>query len=136
MNKLMASLFLGLGLLVLGSRAEATSIKGAKNYTTTAYSTTVSTVAASGPAVVYGVILSTGTGGTDYTVLWDKAVVGATVISTTSGLVAKVVVSSTTQNTVYTFDPPLQFNNGVVVANSAATNISTVIWEKGRLAGQ
>lgn len=135
MNKtlkvLLAAVALGFGMTSLSHAAGAT--RGAKTYTSINYSTTVTTVTASGAGVVYGVILGTGSAGTDHTVLWDKAATGATVISTTSGLVAKLIVSSATQNTTIYFDPPLQFNNGIVMANSAATTVSTVIWERGRL---
>lgn len=134
MKKLIGSLLLLGAMVISGNPAEAASGRsGAKTAASIVYSTTISSVAVSGPAALYQVILSSGAAGTDYTALWDKASVGATVISTTSGLVNKLVVSSATQNTVFTFDPPIQFSNGIVAGNSTALNVTTFVYQRGRV---
>jgi hypothetical protein len=133
MNKLMAFLLLGLGLVMLPSRGEcAAAARGAKNYSTSTFTTTASSVSVSGAGVVYGVILGTGTAGTDFLSLFDASSIAA-LTSTSTSFKVRVNVSSATQNTIVSFDPPLQFNSGIVAANSAATLWSTVIYEKGRL---
>lgn len=134
MNKIIGILSLGLLLGCLAGTSEAASARGgAKPVKSVNYTTTVSSVAVNGSATVYQVILSSGTAGTDYLALWDSATTGAiSGIAISTNLKAKVVVSSATQNTVVTFDPPLLFTNGIVAANSAATMWSAITYERGR----
>lgn len=133
MKKLMGILFF-LGVVAMAKDVQAAaSVRAPKSYTTINYSTTPSSVTVSGAGVVYGVILSTGTAGTDYMALFDSASIGTLVANATTFKV-RVNISSTTQNTVVTFDPPLQFTSGIIAALSAATSWGTVIYERGRAA--
>jgi hypothetical protein len=134
LNKLIGLLVLGFGVLVVtDSHAAAAPARGAKNIASVNYTTTASTVAANGAAVVYGLILSTGTAGTDFTALFDAATAASIAAGNNTNMKARVNVSSATQNTIVVFDPPLQFNTGVIVANSSAANWALVIYEKGRI---
>lgn len=137
MNKLIAVLSFGLFVVAMSGNAEAASARGgAKTVGAVTYTTTVSSVAVRGPAAVYQVVLSTGTAGTDHVALFDAATTVGITVGVTTGLRAKINVSSSTQNTVVTFDPPLQFNNGIVAANSAATMWSLITYERGRITQQ
>lgn len=135
MNKLIAVLSLGLLFGFLSVNAEAApGVRGAKASKNINYSTTVSSVSVSGPATVYQVVLSTGTQATDYVALFDSATSGAIAGATVStNLKARIYVTTTTANTVVTFDPPLQFNNGIVAANSTSTMWSLITYERGRV---
>lgn len=129
---LLAAVVLGLGLSM---RSEAALARGAKQVQSMQNSTTGIAVSSTS-AVVYSVTLSTGTGGTDYVVLFDSnAITGLNAItqSTAVGYKLRINVSSTTQNTVVIFDPPLQFNNGLVAFNSTGVITSMITWEKGRI---
>lgn len=134
MKKLMAVLLLGVACMAVSSKAQAVSAaaRGAKYMANVSYTTTVSSVSVSGPAAVYGVILGTGVAGTDYMAIFDRASIGnATVQGNT--MIARIYASSTTQNTYVQFDPPLQFNSGIVAGNSTNAIWGTIIYEKGRV---
>lgn len=135
MKKLMGLSLLFIGCLMLSAKAEASSMaRGAKSSKAINYTTTASSVTVSGPAVVYAVILASGTAGTDYTALFDSASIGAlAATSITSALKVRVYVSSATQNTIVNFDPPLQFANGLIAANSSATSAALIVYEQGHL---
>lgn len=134
MNKLIAFLSFGLLVGLMAGTSDAASVaRGARAVANVNYSTTVSSIAVSGPAVVYQVVLSTGTAGTDYVALFDSATSGAiSGASVSTNLKLRVNVSSATQNTVMTFDPPLLFSNGIVAANSAVGLWSAITFERGR----
>lgn len=133
MKKLIGFGILGLALLAWAPSAQAaSSSRGAKSNAAILYSTSVSSVSTTGSATLYAVTLSSGTAGTDYVQLWDLASIGGTTLATNTGLKAKIVVSSATQNTVVNFDPPLLFKNGIIAANSATTMTSLITFEAGR----
>lgn len=126
-------LVLAFGLFYKPPTVEAVqAARGAKMSTSILFTVTPASVSVSGPAVVYGVILSSGTAGTDYVVLFDSGAIAGN-LPTTMTFKTKIIASSATQNTVVSFDPPLQFNSGIIAANNAATLWSTIIWEKGRV---
>jgi hypothetical protein len=130
MKKLLFSLVVAFGLGLV-NRAEAASARGeARTGTAVNYTTTVSSISTTA-AMVYQVVLSTGAS-TEYVALHDAA--SSAALSNTT-LKTRVVYSSTTQNTVVTFDPPLQFNRGVYAVPSAATGQALIIFGKGRSPG-
>lgn len=136
MNKLIGLSVLVLGLVMLGGvNAEAGSSRaGSKGYVVNNYSTSISTVSVK-PAALYQVIIGTGTAGTDYTALFDLAS-GTTIVGASANTSKmRLHVSSATQNTVITFDPPIQFNNGIYAVNSAVGISSTYVYEQGRPTG-
>lgn len=110
----------------------AVGVRGAKG-SSTFTSTTVQAITTT-PTAVYSVILGTGAV-TDYTVLVDSAnATGIAVASVaTTGFKGRVYPSSTTQNTQVTFDPPLQFNNGLTAASATANTTVTITYESGRV---
>jgi hypothetical protein len=134
MKKLIGISFLAVGLLFLSGRSEAVQpARGAKQTTTIIGSTIVIGVS-SGTAVVYAVTLGTGTAGTDFVTLFDSATVsGLAAGSQSTSYKMRLNVSSATQNTFYVFDPPLQFNNGIMAVNSAGTLTSMITYERGRV---
>ena len=134
MKKLLLSLGLfGMFLLASGSVEAAGATRGAKQTVALNYTTTASSVSVSGASVVYAVIMSTGASG-DFMALFDSASIGAlSATSITSALKTRVYMSSATQNTVINFDPPLQFANGIIAANSTATAQGIIVYERGRL---
>jgi hypothetical protein len=83
---------------------------------------------------VYQVVLTTGAAG-DFVALFDVAAVSGQVAQTTTGLKTRCIYGSTSTNTFCTYDPPLQFNNGVIVAGSAAGNNALIVYERGRITG-
>lgn len=133
MKTFIVSLLAACGLFLLSGQSDAASgVRGAKGYSSIIYTTTVSSVAVSGPAVVYSVVLGTGTAGTDYLALFDSASIGG-LTANNSAFKLRVNTSSTTQNTVVSFDPPIQFQNGIVAGLSVATTWATVTYERGRV---
>lgn len=109
----------------------------------TPYSTVVSTYVA-GPGAVYEVILSSGAA-SEYIQMFDSASVvglsatfnGASVLNS-SGVVSTVdlgprmIYVSTGTNTIFRFDPPLQFFNGLAVVDSAVTGQASITYQIGR----
>lgn len=85
------------------------------------------------PGVLYSVVIGTGAV-TDFVVLFDtNSAVGLTsALQGTNGYVMRLYASSATQNTQYTFDPPIQFNNGIIAGNSTVLMSSVITYEKGR----
>lgn len=127
---LLAAVVLGLGMV---ASSEAANVRGAKAYVAMQGSTT-GVVVSSGAAVLYSVVLSTGAAGTDFVVLFDSgAVTGLTAVNYGATYRTRINVSSTTQNTIVVFDPPLQFVNGITALNSNATITSLFTYEKGRV---
>lgn len=136
MNKLMGLLLLGFGLCFVVSNAEAaTGVRGAKGSVTTVNNTNVVAVS-SNTAVLYAVMLSTGTQTTDYVVFYDSASasgLSSTLQTASSGYKGRIYVSSSAVNTLVTFDPPWQFKNGIMAVNSAAGISSTIVYETGHV---
>ena len=127
---LLGTMVIGIGMV--GSAQAAASVRGAKQATNINFTTTVSTIAI-GPAVLYGVVLSTPATAGDYTAFFDSAsAIGLT--ATNAGATLKFkIIASTTLPVILTFDPPIQFLNGIMAGNSVATNTSSILFEKGRI---
>jgi hypothetical protein len=154
-NKLIGSLLLGIGLVAFVGHDGIASVgvrspkEGAEVAFTTAVSSITSfTVLESTSGImkggaIYQLILSTGVAG-DFLLLFDtnsalgnaSAGVGNNV-QNADQLGPRYMYSSTTANTVITFDPPLLFENGLFAINSGATESAEIIYEVGRsLSGQ
>lgn len=133
MNKLILGLF-GLFLMCAVNSEAASARGGAKGNFALNYTTTVSTVVSNSPVAVYQVILSSGASG-DFVALFDVATVTSQTAQTTANLKTRCIYGSTSQNTFCTYDPPLQFNNGLIVAGSAAGNNALIVYERGRPIG-
>lgn len=115
MNKLIA-VFLGIGLISSVSLA-AGNVRGAKRATVINNSASA-VLACRGASAVYSVILSSGAT-TDHASLRDSAT------AVTTGAEVVRIQHATTGNQT-TFDPPLQFRNGVSF-NVPATTVSAAI---------
>lgn len=153
MKKLLSFTLLACGLLLMSHKAEAVGSRSPKEVFVSSYTTgpiqvtpSVSTNSASQymPGAIYQVTLSTGASG-EYEVLFDSATCqGLTLISignlpasTYQNLGPKLLYSSTTAGTVYTFDPPIRFDQGLCIFDSAATGQAAITYELGRgLSGQ
>jgi len=155
MKKLLSLTLMAFGLLIMTShRAEAASgVRAPKevfvsSYTTgailvtPAISTNAVAAAAYMPGAVYQVILSSGAA-SEYEVLFDSGnCAGITATWAVGGptatlLAPRLLYGSTTANTVITFDPPIRFDNGLCVIDSAATGSAAITYELGRgLSGQ
>jgi hypothetical protein len=155
LTKWFTSLFLGLGLLSLASPAHAGWYKGApkeifvSSYTTGAVqispSVSTNTVilnpnAAFQPGAVYQIQLSSGAA-SEFMILVDSQgcagitasmAPGTVPAQTYTTLTPHMLFSSTTANTVYTFDPPIRFDQGLCAIDSAATGQYGVVYELGR----
>jgi len=124
---------LALGIVCVGSSQAAGAARGAKGMTAVNYTTTASSVSVAGPVALYSVILSSGAA-SEYVALFDASATGAlTSASTGSSFRTRVFYNSASSNTIVNFDPPLQFNNGLVTAGSAATGAVLFVYEKGRI---
>jgi hypothetical protein len=127
MNKLFKShlLSLGLAFLLVGSAFAAASVRGAKGMKTTVFTATA-VAPCSGPGVVYSILTSSAAVG-DFVVLRDSGTA-----NTTSTIAAAISPSATLASQV-TFDPPLQFKNGISINQPATNNWSTVTYECGKV---
>lgn len=134
MNKL-KQLSVVLGLVVgFSAMAFAGGLTKPRKTSVVSYTTTPALVNAGGGAV-YQVVLSSGAA-SEYAVLVDSgSATGVTAASTSKLITSRLFYSSTSSNTVITFDPPLIYTNGLVVAGSAATGQATVTFESGRAIG-
>lgn len=138
MRKLIIGVSFAVGcFLAMGSThlEAAGAARGAKTTVNVSYTTTVSTVAAGTAVAVYSVVMSTGAAG-EFIALFDTSAVGGITSGNTSvvgGFKTRLYYSSTTANTTINFDPPLQFNSGLIVAPSAVTGQSLFTYEKGRV---
>lgn len=131
MKKYLSLLAFGLLVSVLGTKnvsAAGLPLPGkaafALNYTTTA-STITSTA-----GCLYQVVLSTGAA-SEYIALFDSASVTGLTAPSTTGLKTRMVFGSTSANTVYRFDPPIMFFNGIIAIDSAATGQSAFSYDYG-----
>lgn len=91
------------------------------------------------PGAVYQVTLSSGAS-SEFLVMFDSTTsVGLSATVTTNPaapqLGPRLLFGSTTASTVYTFDPPLIFYNGLMVIDSAITGQGTITYEEGRGVG-
>lgn len=133
MKKLLFGLVVLLGVGMAGKAEAAGETRGAKASTAITYTTTASSVAVNGAAAVYSVVLSSGAA-SEYLALFDAASIGALAANSSgSSLKTRLFYTSTTSNTVVNFDPPLQFNSGIIAIPSAVTGQALVVWEKGRV---
>lgn len=157
MKKLLSFTLMAFGLLLMPSKAHAGWYKGApKEVFVTPYSTLGSTVtptvstntpiaAQYMPGVVYQVVLSSGAA-SEYIVLYDSTnctglttttAVGNLPAQTYQNLGPRIFYVSTTSNTVVTFDPPIRFDQGLCVIDSAITGQASITYELGRgISGQ
>jgi hypothetical protein len=152
LNKLFGGLLLMLGVLCVSSPAHAVWYKGSpkevfvSSFTTgpVQVSPAISTNAASAsqymPGAVYQVILSTGASG-EFVILVDTtnctgvtAAMAPGQVPTTgySSLSPKLFYGSTSADTSITFDPPVRFDQGLCVIDSAGTGSFSVTYELGR----
>lgn len=140
MKKLIVGVSLLMGMCFLSSsRAQAASgVRGAKTSLAVNYTTTISTVALQTPAVLYSVILGTGIAGTDYVALFDTGAVAiptiaANTTATAANLKMRLYFVGLASQTVVNFDPPIQFNNGIVAGLLSSGNAALFVFEKGRV---
>ena len=99
---------------------------------TPAVSTNAVAAAAYMPGAVYQVELSTGAA-SEYVVLFDSAnCTGLSAVVATDAITTHLVFTSTTTNTEFKFDPPLLFEHGLCVIDSAATGAYSITYELGR----
>jgi len=153
MKKLLSLTLMAFGLLLMAShRAEAVWYRGApkevfvSSYTTggilvtPVMSTNAVATAAFNPGAIYQVVLSTGASG-EYELLVDtNTCSGITAILAVGNLPAqtygmlgpRLFYSSTTAGTTYTFDPPIRFDQGLCIIDSAATGQASITYELGR----
>ncbi len=157
MKKLLSLTLMVFGLSVMASKVQAAvGVRAPKeSFVATSYTTAISSVTPftvlestttspfviKKPGAVYQVTLGTGTAGA-FALLFDTSTaVGlntANAATITAQLGPRLFFGSTSANTTITFDPPLIFYNGLMVANSAATESGiSITYEVGRgLSGQ
>lgn len=115
----------------------AGAARGAKPSVAVNYTTTVSTIALQTPAVLYSVILGTGVAG-DFVAIFDTGAVAipninSGQISSASNLKMRLYNVGAASQTIVNFDPPLQFNNGIIAAPSTALGAYLFVFERGRV---
>lgn len=153
MKKLLSFTLLAFGLLCANqAQASRGSVAPKEVFLSPAYSLQITSVtpftvleSTSGikkPGAVYQVTCSTGVAGT-FSVMFDTGTTTTTPgLSMNSNLAPqlgpRLYYNSTSASTVYTFDPPLIFFNGLMIGNSAVTEAGcAVTYELGRgLTGQ
>lgn len=137
MKKLLLGISFVAVMCLMGTNSEAAgAARGAKTTTSVNYTLSVSTIA-TGPVVLYSVTLASGAA-SEFVAIFDTApAVAATInanqTSAASNLKSRLFFGSTTANTTINFDPPLQLNNGLLVADSAVTGQSLFVFERGRV---
>ena len=157
MKKLLSFTLMAIGLMMVSPQVHAGWYKGSpkevfiSSYTTGSILVTpaVSTNAASGagyqPGAVYQVNLSSGAA-SEFELLIDTTnCTGVTAAMVTGNLPAsayqqigpRFLYGSTTAGTVYTLDPPIRFDQGLCIIDSAVTGSAAITYELGRgLSGQ
>lgn len=156
MNKLFVGLLLVFGLMALASyNSNAVTVaRSPKHSYLYSYSVAITSVTPftvlqatstlqAQPGAVYELNLSTGTAG-DYIILFDSIPYSAASLANNGTannnayqLGPRFYFGSTTANTKITFDPPLEFYNGLMVIGSSNTEQASVTYEVGRgLSGQ
>lgn len=148
-NKLFVGLILAFGLMALlspsGMATNAARI--AKSDFVTPFSLACSSVtsftvleSSSGlkkPGAVYQVTLSSGAA-SEFVLLVDSSACQGLTATLTTGITQvgpRLLYNSTTASTVYTFDPPINFYNGLMEIDSAVTGQAAITWEEGRTVG-
>lgn len=148
LKKLFSGILLVMGFSMVahaGSLPRSPKEVFVSSYTTGAIPVTpaISTNAVAGaafmPGAVYEVVLSSGASG-EYELLIDTAnCIGVTAVMNASSLTApanflaaRLLYGSTTANTDIKFDPPLIFENGLCVIDSAVTGQAQITYELGR----
>jgi hypothetical protein len=157
-TKWFGGFFLALGLLALSSPAQAVWYKGTpkdvfvSSYTTGPLQITpaVSTAALANnpnaaymPGALYQVTLSSGAA-SEFIELFDStftitncALAAGTQIANQNLVTPRLLYGSTTANTVFTFDPPIRFDWGLWMCDSAQTGQAGITYELGRgISGQ
>lgn len=123
-NKIIVFLF---GVSLVGMAVHkvdaAAAVRGAKAKTVINFSATA-VRACNGPGVAYSVILATGAT-TDFAVLRD------TNTANTSSAQTAMVAAATAAGTQVTFDPPIQFRNGISFNAPATLPSATLLYECG-----
>jgi hypothetical protein len=155
LNKLFSGLLLMLGALCVSSPAHAVWYKGTpkevfvSSFTTgpTQITPSVSTTtlannpnAAFMPGALYQVTLSSGAASEFIIIVDTTNCVGITVnqapgqtpVTGYSSITPRLIYGSTTANTVFTFDPPIRFDQGLCIVDSAQTGQAAVTYELGR----
>lgn len=157
MKKLLSFTLMACGLFLMTHQVNAANFARTpkevfvSSYTTGAILVTpaVSTNAASGsgymPGAVYQVNLATGAS-SEFELLIDTTnCTGVTAAMATGNLPAqgyqqigpRFMYGSTTAGTVYTIDPPIRFDQGLCIIDSASTGSASITYELGRgLSGQ
>lgn len=124
MNKLMKFLVPVVALVTVGTLAfAAPGVRGAKGKAVINFSASASEIC-SGHCVVYSLFISTASSN-DYAILRDSNT------ANTSSNPSAYAVSTTTALTQVTFDPPLQFVNGVSLNCAATTPFCGATFEPG-----
>jgi hypothetical protein len=155
MKKLLSFTLLACGLLLMSHKAEAGIARSPKEVWVSSYTTgpmlvtpIVSTNAASAsqysPGAIYQLTLSSGAA-SEYVVLFDSTSCTNLTATTAQGnlpttnyqYIGRFLFGSTTANTVITLDPPIRFDQGLCVIDSAVTGSVMITYELGRgLSGQ
>lgn len=151
-NRVFVGLLIGFGLMALASLESGASVvaRSPKDVFVSSYTagailitpvstTTVNGIVQTAPGAVYQVILSSGAS-SEFELLTDTTnCVGVTAGANNQSIQIgpKLFYSSTSANSVYTFDPPILFFNGLCIIDSAATGQAAITYELGRgLTGQ
>lgn len=132
-NKPAVMSVLMLGLFLVGSAYAASGVRGAKAMTTSTQ-TASGVIIASGPVVLYSVIIGTGAV-TDFVTIFDTNTTAALVAASqlTGNFRGRLYPTSATANTNIVFDPPLQFRAGLYAIPATALGTYTFVWEGGRI---
>ena len=127
MRKIIGLSFLAVGLLLWTTKAEAAaSVRGAKVEKIINNSATAQLACGAGSSVLYSVVVSSGAT-SDFVVVRDSGT------ANTSSAIAVSIGQATTGVTNVTFDPPIQFDNGISFNGAATTNSILVTCERGRV---
>lgn len=128
--------FVLVAFLFVGTALHAAMARSGGKASTTVFGVTGPVSITTGPAVLWAVYLSTG-GVFDYTVVFDSGSSnGLTnlIMDATKGYKMRFYdMAFSSFTTIYTLDPPMQFNNGIVAAQSAAAQSSMFVFQRGRL---
>jgi hypothetical protein len=134
-NKLVVCFALVGLMLFLTRNASAASDRGGAVVGTALNYTTNVVAVSTGSAALYQVVLGSGAA-SEFVVLFDSgAATGLSSGLTNSTFKARLFFATTSSNTVVTFDPPLQFNNGIMAIDSANTGQALFLYQKGRVPG-
>ena len=152
MKKLLSFTLMAVGLLMMPHQAHAVWYRGAPKEVfvsspttggiqlTPNISTNATSNAAYNPGAIYQVILSSGAA-SEYIVMYDSTnctglatttAIGNLPAQTYGNLGPHLIYSSTTANTVVTFDPPIRFDQGLCFFDSATSGSASITYELGR----